>query len=49
MDFLDSMYIIVIKVFFNVEIVVDCFYIIKCCIDVVEEVCLREKCEVIKE
>lgn len=45
MDFSDSMYAIVTEAFPNATIVIDCFHIIKRCIEVVEELRLKAKRE----
>ena len=49
MDFSDSMYAIVRKVFPNATIIIDCFHIIKRCTEAVEEIRLKDKREAIKE
>ncbi len=42
MDFSDSMYAIITVVFPNAAIVIDCFHIIKRCIEAVEELASRQ-------
>ena len=49
MDFSDSMYAIVQKVFPNATIIIDCFHIIKRCTEAVEEIRLKDKREAIRE
>lgn len=49
MDFSDSMFNIVQEAFPNATIVIDCFHIIKRCLDAVEEIRLKEKRAAVKE
>lgn len=49
MDFSDSMYAIVKAVFPNATIVIDCFHIIKRCLDAAEEIRLKDKRKAVKE